>query len=148
MKRSYGFFRGLLWVIGGYHILAGLLFNGPRPWLVRVAETLGATRMPDEAAFYLVKPFGIYLLLFGLAMCAAAWNPIKNRTLITLGVLLFGLRIIQRLSTLSQTQDLFGISAARNGVMLAIIALFGILLAVFRLKLLKEADPDRAGAHG
>ena len=145
--QRYGFFRGLLWVIGAYHIVVGLLFNAPQPWLVWVGQhVVGYTRMPDAGVFYLARPFGIYLALFGVAMCAAAWNPVKNRTLITLGVVLFAARALQRLATLSQTEELFGITAGRNWSLLGLVACFGVLLAVFRLKLL--ADMKTAVPNG
>ncbi len=139
MKSKHVLIRGLLWVIGIYHILVGLMFNGPKDLLVWAGKSIGGvTAVPDAGVFYLAKPFGIYLVAFGVAMCMAAWNPVKNRSLISLAVVLFGLRVIQRIATFDETVNVFGVSSARNSVMIAIVAIFGIALLIFRINLLKE----------
>ena len=145
MKSKHVAIRGLLWVIGSYHILVGLMFNGPKDWLVWAGKSLGGiTSMPDAGVFYLGKPFGIYLIAFGVAMCMAAWNPVKNRSLISIAVVLFGLRVIQRLLSFNETENVFGISSTRNCVMIAIVALFGIALLIFRIRLIKEMNSEKA----
>lgn len=147
MKGKYLAYRALLWIIGGYHILVGALFNGPQALLIKAGKTIGGvTVMPDAGVFYLAKPFGIYLIAFGVAMWMAAWNPVKNRSLISLAVILFGLRIAQRLMTFGQTVALFGISAGRNWTMIAIVAAFCAVLVCFRVALLEEMREDAGSA--
>ncbi|MFH1022810.1 MAG: hypothetical protein V1809_05425 [Planctomycetota bacterium] len=145
MKKSHPVFRGLLWVIGTYHIIIGLLFNGPRDILIQTGHVVGGiTLMPEPGVFHLAKPFGIYLIAFGVAMWMAAWNPIKNRAIISLAVILFGLRIAQRLITFRETTEIFGISAARNTTMILTVAIFTVALAFFRLQLRAELHDDTA----
>jgi len=122
------------------------MFNGPNDWLVWAGKSIGGvTATPDADVFYLAKPFGIYLIAFGVAMCMAAWDPVKNRSLISIAVVLFGLRVIQRIATFDETMSVFGVSPARNCIMIVIVAIFAIALLVFRIKLLREMKTGEAG---
>ncbi len=148
MKPWHRFCRALLGFIGGYHLLVGFLFLGPQPWLEWAGRAWGGvTRQPGAEVFYVVRPFGVYLLVFGVAMLMAAWNPVKNRALISLGVVLFALRIAQRLATIEATQAVLGISAARTWTMVLIVSVLGGVLLAYRLTLLRETRAD-AGAKG
>ncbi len=139
MPTQHRALKTLLWVICGYHILAGLLFNAPASAVAWVAQRLGGmTQAPDAGAIFLARPFGIYLLAFGVAMGAAAWNPVKNRALITIGSALFLLRVVQRIFTLDHTTALFGMPFARNVAMLLLVTAFAVALAWFRWRLYAE----------
>jgi DMSO/TMAO reductase YedYZ heme-binding membrane subunit len=145
MQNKHLFLRGVLWLICIYHVLAGLVVNISSDAVSWVARNLaGMTLTPDPQFYYLAKPFGVYAMAFGVAMGVAAWNPVKNRAIITIGVILFALRIIQRLTSTAEIQQLFGVSAGRNWMTIAIVAVLGITLAVLRLKLYSEM---RRGEH-
>jgi len=139
MKQKHLFLRGLLWMIATYHIVIGLLAIFSREGVVVGANILAAYQVDaGESFFYIIKPFGVYLIAFGASMVAAAWNPSKNRAIISIGVVLFGIRVIQRIIFASVTQEVFKVSAGRNAVTIAIVAGFALALAFFRWKLYQE----------
>ncbi len=140
MQNKHLGMRTLLWVIAIYHVVAGLLLNCPKDWIICVAQcVLNNPAIRDiPEVFFLLRPLGVYLIIFGILMGVAAWNPVKNRSIITVGVILFVLRIIQRITTGTEFQSLLGVSPTRNIVMIAIVSVFGIALAFFRYQLYRE----------
>ena len=139
MAGKHYLIRSLLWFICAYHVAVGLLLNLSQTGVVWAARNLGGltVNVSPELA-YLVKPFGMYLIAFGIAMGVAAWNPVKNRAIITIGVVLIALRVIQRIVCAGEVQELFNVSAGRNMVSIVIVALFGVALAVLRIRLYLE----------
>ena len=140
MLKKYLGLRGLLWFICVYHVTAGVLLNSPKEWIAAVAKwSFGnMTLTGDPGMYFFLRPLGVYLIIFGIMMGIAAWNPMKNRALITVGVILFALRIVQRIMTAGEFQSLFGLSQARNTVMILIVAVFGVALAWFRFQLYRD----------
>lgn len=91
----------------------------------------GALATPTPELNYLLKPLGIYLIAFGLMLLVAMMDPVRHRTLITLGSLVLLARGLQRLSLGSELNRLFHISAEVNfshGAYLLLMA--GILLVL------------------
>jgi hypothetical protein len=150
MKRNYVALRALLWVIGLYHITFGLLANLPAETMRQLAATLLGFKLPAEPVVdYIVQPFGIYVIVFGVMMTVAAWNPVKNRALISVGVVLFVLRIIQRLASFDDMQRAFGVTPARNLFTVSVVALFAAALIWLRYQLYRDmhrTDSTAAGA--
>lgn len=131
--------RGLLWVICLYHVVFGLaanLFPGQVP---AIAERLAGMKIASAPEFiYLAKPFGLYAIAFGITMGLSAWNPVKNRAVITVAVVLFALRVVQRLADIGETEKVFGVPAARSLASVAIVACFSLALAWLRFQLYRE----------
>ena len=139
MKNKHTMLRALLWLICAYHVGFGVLANLPSNLMRRCAVALLGINLPADAALdYVIKPFGIYAMTFGVMMGVAAWNPVKNRALISVGVVLFALRILQRLLNLDAMQQAFNIAPSRNLGTIAVVALFGLALAWLRLQLYRE----------
>lgn len=140
MQNRHLAMRTLLWFIAVYHVAAGLLLNCPREWILAVARpALNNAALKDiPEVFFFLHPLGIYLIVFGILMGVAAWNPVKNRAIISVGVILFALRIVQRIATGDEFQSLLGVSPARNMAMIGVVAVFGIALAFFRYQLYRE----------
>jgi len=133
MKTKYTALRFLLWMICIYHVGFGLLANAPSDLMRRAATVLLGIHLPDDPTLlYVVKPFGIYCIIFGVMMGVAAWNPVKNRALISIGVVLFALRIGQRLLNLDAMQQALGVTPQRNLATIAVVAVFGVALALLR----------------
>lgn len=139
MKNKHTALRALLWLICAYHVGFGLLANLPSDVMRRCAIALLGISLPTDAALdYVIKPFGIYAMTFGVMMGVAAWNPAKNRALISVGVVLFALRIVQRLLNMDAMQQAFNITPSRNLATVAVVAVFGLALAWFRFQLYRE----------
>lgn len=148
MQSKHTGLRALLWAICVYHVLFGLLANAPSATMRELAASLLGVHLPADAALdYIVKPFGVYVMTFGVMMGVAAWNPVKNRALISVGVILFALRIAQRLMTLGAAEQAFGITVSRNLGTVAVVSLFGLALAWFRFQLYREMSASRASAE-
>jgi hypothetical protein len=147
MNNKHTALRGLLWFICIYHVTLGLCANLPPPQVQSVASALLGLHLPDNPAlFQLLKPFGVYVTVFGVMMGVAAWNPVKNRALITVGVVLFVLRLLQRLTDLDGVQQNLGITSGRNWATIATVATFTLLLAAFRWKLYREMHANGPAA--
>jgi predicted anti-sigma-YlaC factor YlaD len=131
--------RALLWIICVYHVVCGLMANLFPSRIPALAETLAGMKVGAASEFiYLAKPLGIYAIAFGVMMGLAAWNPIKNRALISVGIVLFALRIAQRLAGIDEMQSVFGVSPTRSLVTIALVACFGLALAWLRFQLHRE----------
>ncbi len=135
--------RALLWVICLYHIACGLLVVAAPEQIPLVAEKLAGLKVAASPEFlYLAKPFAVYAMVFGVMMGVAAWNPVKNRALISIGVVLFALRIVQRLLSLDEVERIFGVPPARSWQTIGIVAVFGFALAWLRFRLYREMRTD------
>ena len=96
---------------------------------------LGLQVRYNPQLFYIAKPFGVYVLCFGLLLLLAAWNPVKNRAVVTVAAILFLARACQRLLLAHEFEALFGVTARRNALYIIIVtALAGVLL-ILRLNL-------------
>lgn len=136
--------RGLLWIICLYHIAVGVLANMNDRGIVWVVEKItGSSITPDAQMRYLVKPFGVYVIVFGVLMGLAAWNPVKNRSIISVGVGLFIVRAVQRFVFANELETLFNITHQRNMIGAGVVTLFALALLVLRLRL--NADIKRHG---
>ena len=139
MEKKHTPLRTLLWLICIYHVGFGLLANAPSDLMRQCAVSMLGINLPANAALdYVIKPFGIYVMTFGVMMGVAAWNPVKNRALISVGVVLFVLRIAQRLLNLEAMQQAFGVAPSRNLATVAVVAVFGLALAWFRFQLYRD----------
>ncbi len=139
MERKYLVLRGVVWTVCIYHVLLGVALNAPVGLITWVAtNVLGATRMPDASALFLARMLGTYLIVFGVAMGVVAFNPIKNRALLTLSAILVVLRAIQRVVQSGDLDQALGISAASNYTTIAILILIAAALAFFRFQIYRE----------
>lgn len=145
MKKKHLALRGLLLFIAAYHIAVGSLAIFSKEGVIAAAKTLADYQVDaDPSFFYIIKPFGIYLIVFGISMLVAAYNPVKNRAIISIGVLLFGLRVIQRIIYVQETQEIFNVPLWRNAVTIGIVAVFALLLAFFRFQLYRDMHKPEA----
>jgi hypothetical protein len=119
--------------IGIYHILLGLIGSVSGELGAQAARAIFDARVDLTPQFsYLVKYLGAYTIAFGVMMLLVAWNPVKYKLFIYVGILLIAIRITQRLIFASQLESAFGISQGRNLLNTAIIALLALGLYLFR----------------
>ena len=139
MKKHYPVLRSVVWGMCAYHLFLGCTLNGPGNWISTVlTHLLGATRIPDASALFAGRMLGVYLIVFGLGLGLAAWNPIKNRALLSLGAILVVIRGIQRLVQFQDLETALGIPASTNWTAVAILWAFGVTLVFFRYRVFKE----------
>lgn len=145
MKNKHTVLRALLWAICLYHVIFGLLANLPAETMRGLAATLLGFHLPAVPALdYVIKPFGIYVIAFGVMMGVAAWNPVKNRALISIGVVLFVLRAGQRVLRVDEMQEALGVTPSHNLVAVCVVVAFAVALLWLRWKLHCEIHADEA----
>lgn len=136
MKHIYPVFRSILWIICIYHVAIGVILNLPADQLKHLLEIVfGTTKNLTSQALFIVRILGIYMLIFGIGMGLAAWDPIKNRALLSCGAILIAIRALQRLLQADYLAEAFGIASERNWIMAIILAGFAVVIIAFRIKL-------------
>lgn len=139
MKSNHTFFRAVLWIICIYHVVLGVALNLPSDLVFNITTNLlGITKAPTDQVYFVARILGIYMIIFGVGMGLGAWDPVKNRSLLTCGVILILIRTVQRLAQADYAEEVFGVASGRNWGMVAALAGFAIVVLVFRLILLKE----------
>ncbi len=146
LKRNPMFLKAIVWVVCVYHVALGIVLNAPVTWLSSVLRhCLGATQMPDASALFAARMLGTYMLAFGISMGLAAWNPVKNRALLTVGVLLVAARAVQRLVQADDLGQALGITPSSNGIAIGVLIVFAVALAGFRFRLYREMHGVETG---
>lgn len=138
MKKYMGW-RVLLWFIAGYHLLSGLLLLFWGDLSINTLKVLAGVTLSGSPELGIVgEIMACYLLAFGLMMGIAAWNPVKNRALITVGLVLFGLRLFQRIFFADKVMQVMQIPASKYWSAALIVAILAILLSAFRWRLYRD----------
>ena len=136
---KYLFFRAVVWFICIYNVLLGIIFNCPESIVINFTKTvLSYDGTTSTAMMFTVKLLGVYMIFFGAAMGLAAWNPVKNRAILTVGAIFLVLRALQRVLQADQLQTAFGITPERNWMFIGLLVFFAVAVLVFRLKLQAE----------
>jgi hypothetical protein len=139
MGKSLAAGRLLTGFIGVYHLFAGITVMISGESTIRLAKSLGGWTIEGSPAMGIVgEILGCYLIAFGLMMLAATFNPVQNKSLITIGIVLIGLRLIQRLVFSAKVMEVFQVDAARHWGAFAVVAALGVGLLLFRLRLTRE----------
>jgi hypothetical protein len=139
MQKNYFVLRGVTWFISVFHVIFGIVLNtSPKTIVWFVTNVLGATKMPESSVLFLARALGTYMIAFGIGMGIAAWNPIKNRALLTVGAILVGLRAIQRIIQAADLEQMLGISSGKNLLTIGILFVLAAILIYFRMKLYQD----------
>jgi hypothetical protein len=139
MKRPYAVWQVLLWIIALYHGAIGLILLGSGDQALKLAKSLAGMTLTGSPELGIIgEIFGCYLLAFALLMAAAAWNPVKNRAAVTIGLLLFVLRVVQRVVFAEKVMTVFQIPPVNYWVYGGVVLLLGGALGVFRWKLYRD----------
>lgn len=134
--------RAALWFISVYTFALGLLLNGPPSWVAAVGSILlDFDQAIDPPLAFAVRMMGAYMMFFGLAVGLTAWNPHKNRAVLSVAALFLIVRILQRAFYAAELQTTFGITPARNATFIGIMALFTLLLLLSRLLIYRQMHP-------
>ena len=147
MKPTYLWGRVLAAAIAVYHITFGLalLFSGELA--LRLARLLAGLTVEGTPQMGVVgEIFGCYLLAFGLMMVFVAVDPVKNRSMISVALTLFALRVLQRVVFASKTMSILGLSAAAYWPMAVVVAAFALALAFLRTRIARDQRRLAAGA--
>lgn len=134
--------RCALWLISLYTVCLGLLLNGPQSVVARIAANmLNYEQAIDPPLGFAVRMLGAYMIFFGVAVGLAAWNPRKNRAILSIASLFLVVRILQRMFYAAQLEATFGISSGRNWSYIGIMALLTALFLCYRWLVYREMHP-------
>lgn len=126
-------FAFLAWFVGIYHLLLGLAgIFGSQQFLEPIIKTVYGVDPTFNAQFeYLVKFIAVYFIAFGLMMVFVAMNPKQYAKFAWVAVVLFAIRIVQRLVFYNLLNEAFHISFVRNLEVLVPIAVIMVCLIAF-----------------
>ena len=109
MGGKYVLPRGILWMMCVYHVIVGIALNCPTEWVIWVAEHgFSMRKLPEESSIHIARMLGAYMIAFGVALGTAAWDPFKNRAILTIGVILAVTRCVQRFVTGAELEEALG----------------------------------------
>lgn len=139
MKNSYVGWRAALWFVSIYHVVMGVIMFSSGELALKVAKVIGGVNIQGSPELgVLSEILACYVIAFGLMMALAAWNPVKHRGALTVGLVLFALRTLQRFIFADKVIEVFQVAPASHYSGTAIVIAFAIVLGVFRLQLAKE----------
>ena len=139
MANKYLVPRIILGIMSVYHVVVGIALNCPVGWVKWVAETwFSIKQLPAESSIHIAHMLGVYMVAFGIALGTAAWDPVKNRAILTIGVILAVIRCIQRLATGAELEQALGIPQSHNLGLVVPLALFSIVLIAFRWQIYQK----------
>ncbi len=131
--------RILAGFVGVYHITLGFLIFFSGDLAIKIAKSFAGitiTGSPELGA--IGEVLACYIIAFGLMMGLAAWNPIKNRSMITIGLILFILRLFQRIIFAGKTMEIFQISATSYWTAFIVVLIISVTLGFFRLMIYRD----------
>jgi hypothetical protein len=130
-------------LIAAYHMVIGLALLLSGELALKLARLAAGLKIEGSPQMGIVgEIFGCYVLAFGLMMVFVAVDPVKNRSLISVGIALFALRLVQRVAFASKTMAILGLSAADYWPPAAVVALLGAALVVMRWRVARGLTPQ------
>jgi hypothetical protein len=120
------FLKVVLWLICLYHIFMGagaFLSEDIAVWLADVAFGIKLQVTPQIS--YLAKLLGVYVVVFGLMVAVAAHDPARHPSLLNIVIILYGLRILNKLVFADLFTTAFAAPPYRAWLDIAMLAAFG-----------------------
>jgi hypothetical protein len=123
----------VLWSICIYHVVLGACGFLSENLAVRLADVLFGMKVdPTPQLSYIVKLLGIYAILFGLMAATAARKPERHPVLLNLIIVLYGLRILNKLLYEDLLVKAFAAPPSRVWIDVACLAAFGVAVALLK----------------
>jgi len=123
----------LLGLIGIYHLGLGILPFLPTAFTTRLLLAIfGMVFEVTPQMHYLGQLFGIYALLFGLMALVAAGDPYRHRSLVNLVLVLYCLRILNRVLFIFTFMPAFQTTPFRGWLEVVLLAAFGLAVVLLR----------------
>jgi hypothetical protein len=104
----------LLGLAGVAHVLIGAGVNLSSRFPAVVARLYGAQIDWSPQFAYILKPLGVFMIVLGALILAAARDPVKHGAVVNALVTLLALRILQRIVCRQEIADAFAMTAQRN----------------------------------
>ena len=127
----------LLLIVAVYHIGLGLLGIFAKDFAVTLTKNLFNFNLTlTDQTYWIINPLAAYILIFGVFMALAAKDPVKYKNVIYVGVVLFAIRVLQRVVFFVTAPEglVSNIDPIRNIIMLVVVAIIGIAMFVMAKK--------------
>lgn len=116
-----------------YHVVLGLATFVSGDLTVKLAKTIfGLNLEMTPQMSYIVQLLGVYAIVFGVVAGMAALDPLKHPVLLNVIVLLYALRIMNKLLSMNQFQQAFGASMTKVWTDIVLLAAFGVAVVALR----------------
>jgi hypothetical protein len=116
-----------------YHLVLGGCAFLSEDLAVWLADALFSVRVePTPQVNYLVKLLGIYAILFGLLAATAARAPERHPALLNLVIVLYILRVLNKLVFADLFVRAFNAPPARTWIDIAMLVAFGLAVALLK----------------
>lgn len=133
MGKSYLWLRVLLVMFCIGNVVLGLTALLAGGLAVKAAALFyGANVALNPQVNYVIRMLGAFVFTMGVLGGVAAYNPVKNKAIINVIILLLVIRVLQRIILAKEIFETFGISSGRN--LSNIIIFLAIALALFLLR--------------
>lgn len=123
-------FRLTAGIAAVYHLaLGGALLVLPADALNKVAEVFLGVGIEFDARLSMIGKFAsAYILVFGVMLALLCWRPMQLRVLVIPALVLFGIRLANKMVLMTSIEGTFGVDRGRSLFALASLALiFGLL---------------------
>ena len=132
--KHQGAVRIFLWVVALYHIVLGALLIYSGELSIRVADLLYGWQITGSPELGIVgEILGCYAIAFGLMMAVAAGDPVRYKSLLTVGIVLIALRLLQRLLFAGKVMEVFQVPSGRYWGAFVFVLLMGALMTWVRM---------------
>lgn len=124
-------FRITTGIAAGYHlILGGALLALPAGELTGIARMFLGTELEIDPKLALIGKFvGAYILVFGILLALLFLKPVRLRALMVPALVLFGVRLVNKLVFMTAIEQAFGVTRGRSLFALITLAvIFGIMV--------------------
>jgi hypothetical protein len=123
----------VLWSICIYHVVLGACGLLSEDLAARLADVLFGMKVnPTPQLNYIVKVLGIYAIMFGLLAATAARKPERHPVLLNLIILLYVLRILDKIIFANLFITAFSAPPSRVWLDVACLAAFGLAVAFLK----------------
>lgn len=123
----------ILVVVSAYHIIFGLFAFLSKDAAVQIAQIVFNMHLVlTDQLSYFINLLGIYAFIFGIFAALAAYKPAKYIHVIYVGVLLYAMRLINRIVFAGTVRDAFGVSQFNLWLELILIIFFGLTIYFLR----------------
>ena len=113
-----------------YHFLLGMaLLVLPAGAVGQVTRMFLGIELEFDAQLSLIGKFASsYILAFGIMLGLLCWSPVRLRALVVPALVLFGLRLVNKLVFLTTIEEAFGVARGRSLFALCSLAvIFGVM---------------------
>jgi hypothetical protein len=121
----------VLWLIALYHVILGVaafISLDLTLWIAKAMFGVDVELTPQSS--YIIRLLGVYVLVFGLLVVLLALDPGRHSVLLSVVVVLYICRILNKIIFIDLFTTAFGATSTRAWIDVAMLAAFGLAVLV------------------